>query len=237
MNDTGGNPLPHRAGVSAFGLNGVNAHVVLEEYIDKRTQEEKHESEQLIVLSANNETQLKLMVKTLYEFLKEHTEVALTNISYTLQQGREEMPTRLAIVVSNMENLLIAFDNYLQPTKRTCSSVNYMSDTSTKNTETKFLFQGTAGKYFLQELIKTNDLKRLALCWVNGAEIPWNLLNQNKFVKRISLPGYQFCEDNYWPTKKMYQSEISVHNKINNIYKSNSDKLAGDNKLFLKWYD
>lgn len=233
VNDEVGIPLPRRAGISAFGLSGVNAHVILEEYIDKQAEEKERETEQLIVLSARNKTQLNVMTQKLYEFLIENKEVALSDIAYTLQQGRESMQTRLAIVARNIEDLSHAFKNYFRPEQDASYAMTYFGDVNEKNTETKFLFQGMAGEQFFQELIKTNDLKRIALYWINGGKIDWDLLQKNKFSKRISLPGYPFCENNYWATKKIIQSE--TRNETN-VFKKNISNL-NSNKLFLRWYE
>src|SRR5262249_6849187 len=98
-----GAPISRRAGVSSFGFGGANAHVVLEEYIPpKRRSPVRAEGPQLIVLSAKNEDRLVAYARSMRAYL-EREEVELADFAYTLQVGRDEMPERLALVVSNGE--------------------------------------------------------------------------------------------------------------------------------------
>src|SRR6267142_2624025 len=100
-----GAPVPRRAGVSAFGFGGANAHVVLEEYIAPERQSPARSQEtQLIVLSAKNEDRLKAYVQSMRAYLEKEI-VEFVDFAYTLQVERDEMPERLALVASSTEDL------------------------------------------------------------------------------------------------------------------------------------
>src|SRR5262249_17226899 len=109
-----GAPIPRRAGVSSFGFGGANAHVVLEEYIPpKRQYPAAADEPRVIILSAKNEDRLKAYIQSVRAYL-ERAEAPLVDLAYTLQVGRDEMPERLALVVSSAEDLKQKLDEILK---------------------------------------------------------------------------------------------------------------------------
>jgi len=108
-----GLPIPRRAGVSSFGFGGANAHAVLEEYIAPARPTPAAAGEpQVIVLSAKNEDRLRAYIQSMQAYLETH-DVELIDFAYTLQVGRDEMPERLALVVSSTEELKQKFGEIL----------------------------------------------------------------------------------------------------------------------------
>ena len=96
---------PLRAGVSAFGIGGTNAHVVLQEAPGVQTSSESRK-EQLIVLSAKNQTSLKESAVKLAEFLKKNKEVSLSDVTFTLQNGRDRFKYRKTFVCDSIDNAI-----------------------------------------------------------------------------------------------------------------------------------
>jgi len=66
--------VPRRAGVSAFGIGGTNAHMVLEEVREVRN-EKSLPTPRLIVLSAKTASALEQMTKNLGEHLGQHSDI------------------------------------------------------------------------------------------------------------------------------------------------------------------
>jgi acyl transferase domain-containing protein len=91
--DRMGNILPRRAGVSAFGLGGVNAHVVLEEYVPGSQRKNRGDGvfpPALIVLSAKNEERLREQVRQLLIWIQ--TEVSHSRGDVMVGVGGDEVP-------------------------------------------------------------------------------------------------------------------------------------------------
>ncbi|MCK4823706.1 type I polyketide synthase, partial [bacterium] len=97
--------IPRRAGVSSFGIGGTNAHIVLEEApaIDPSGESR---SQQLLLLSAKTNTALEKATKNLSEFLRQHPQLNLADVAYTLQVGRKVFDHRRMLVCRDIVSAL-----------------------------------------------------------------------------------------------------------------------------------
>ncbi|MET0268680.1 MAG: beta-ketoacyl synthase N-terminal-like domain-containing protein, partial [Duganella sp.] len=97
-----------RAAVSSFGFSGTNAHMVIEEYIPLSLAPALAAGgPHAIVLSARQPDRLPFMARRLLDFLEqpEQQAIALADVAYTLQVGREAMAARLALEVHTLDEL------------------------------------------------------------------------------------------------------------------------------------
>lgn len=100
---------PRRAGVSAFGFGGTNAHVVLEQApADPRPAEET--GPQLLVLSAKTPTALESMAERLARHLRDRPDLAMADVAHTLQRGRVPFEHRRALVCQDREDALAVLE-------------------------------------------------------------------------------------------------------------------------------
>ena len=101
------NGSPRRAGVSAFGIGGTNAHVVLEE-APERARSRNRRADQLIVLSARTGAALARSAERLADDLERRRDAGLADVAYTLQVGRHEFEYRHAVVARKRDDAVAA---------------------------------------------------------------------------------------------------------------------------------
>jgi acyl transferase domain-containing protein/acyl carrier protein len=88
---------PRRAGVSALGVGGTNAHVILEEAPETPPSGGARPS-QLLVLSARSESALEAAALRLAQHLRAHPEQKLADAAFTLLTGRRRFEHRRVVV-------------------------------------------------------------------------------------------------------------------------------------------
>ena len=101
-----------RAGVSAFGLGGVNAHIVLEEAQAAGTRatlgrEPRHH---LIGLSARNQQALDAVKGNLAAYLKSNPSTPIGDVAFTLNVGRRRDEVRDCVTAADCEELVRALE-------------------------------------------------------------------------------------------------------------------------------
>ncbi|MDF5721311.1 MAG: aminotransferase class III-fold pyridoxal phosphate-dependent enzyme [Rhizonema sp. PD37] len=120
------NGIPRRAGVSSFGIGGTNAHVILEEAPVVEASGSSR-SWQLLVLSAKTESALSVTTNNLVEHFKQHPELNLADIAYTLGMGRQAFDHRQIVVCQNLDDVITViekknpqqlFTHFTEPCKR-----------------------------------------------------------------------------------------------------------------------
>ena len=94
---------PLRAGVSAFGVGGVNAHVVIEEAPAQRSGASPR-SEQVLCVSGRSEEAARTAAANLVAFFASHPETSLADAAYTLAVGRRAHGFRVAVAAKDLQD-------------------------------------------------------------------------------------------------------------------------------------
>ncbi|MBK5304150.1 MULTISPECIES: SDR family NAD(P)-dependent oxidoreductase [Gammaproteobacteria] len=187
--------------VSAFGMSGTNAHVVLQSYSPQHAGAALRRPCYLLVLSAKTAEALQEKAAQLNVALEQggYLDQQLPSISHTLLEGRHHFRYRLALVAADLEEARYGLQRYLAGEKRP----NLFGG----EVEREFAPRKTVARYIEQLLDDSlsadeNELRELlsglADCYRQGYDIDARRL----FVAtppRVSLPGYPFARERYWP--------------------------------------
>lgn len=141
-----------RAGVSAFGIGGTNAHIILEEFKEKK-QKYIIDKGGLLVLSAKTKSAITEYAKKIKEYLKEKRDENLSDLLFTMMVGRRQFSYRGAIWLPSKKEAVDKIDDFL------VSGKIHKADFSHKMA---FVFGGVGEKYneFAKQLFANNKTFR-----------------------------------------------------------------------------
>ncbi|WP_394846827.1 SDR family NAD(P)-dependent oxidoreductase [Pendulispora brunnea] len=100
-----------RAGVSAFGLSGTNAHVIVEEAPPAPPIASPPDETTTLILSAKTEAALRAQGEQLGAYLEAHPEAGLLDVAYSLATTRSHFEWRAAFVARDREQVREALAN------------------------------------------------------------------------------------------------------------------------------
>jgi phthiocerol/phenolphthiocerol synthesis type-I polyketide synthase E len=97
-------PQPRRACISAFGIGGTNAHMIIEQAARRRPQRRRTPHPRLLALSANDAKALSRAAARLADHLSAE-DPDLADVSFTLASGRAAFSERLAVAGTQCADL------------------------------------------------------------------------------------------------------------------------------------
>lgn len=192
--------VKRRAAVSAFGLSGTNAHMVIEE-APAIMRRHRDRPGYMIALSARTGEQLRQQVEQLAAFGRKTPSTDCGNLSFTLLLGRKHLSHRWACIARDLDEWLELASGWLEgrvsPQVRVSALEEKEIDLpdSLKSLANQCLAdcreEQDAGVYF-EHLAVVMDL------YVQGYRIDWPSLFAGDGFARLALPTYPFAKGAYW---------------------------------------
>ena len=145
LKNESGEEIPRRAGLSSFGIGGVNAHIVLEEPLEEvkiNLSDTLERPQEILTLSAKTEKALRELATKYQTYLQLDSEASLSDICFSANKGQTHFTKRLAIVAESKRDLQQKLAGFLQD--------NATQGVFTGNSDTQtiaFLFTGQGSQY------------------------------------------------------------------------------------------
>nr|WP_227983132.1 SDR family NAD(P)-dependent oxidoreductase [Dickeya poaceiphila] len=233
---------PRRAGVSSFGFGGTNAHIVLEEAPESanhphQTSQPATDAPYLIALSAKNPAALLQRQKELIDWLSEHPDVSLRDVSATLLTCRDHFAYRYSVVGSDVETMIQALANAVEQGPL---ELKEQTADDAKQVE-KAGVEGAA----LLEAMRDADvqaasqmLQQLGEYYQRGVQLDWSRLFDGAHPQRIALPGYPFIHTSFWLSDSHQASSPcsalrAQRHRVVNVGSSRYQALLQGNEFFI----
>jgi acyl transferase domain-containing protein/aryl carrier-like protein/SAM-dependent methyltransferase len=199
--------------VSAFGMSGTNAHMVVGSYDAPGDSAAVQAPFYLLALSARTPEALRRKVDDMVAFLQHGEAHDLAGISYTLLQGRWHFRQRCAIVVQDRDDAIQVWRQMAETP--TVARPNLLCGEVSRG----FTARPAMHELGLELLERCRidaeqpdperesyreDLLTLAELYCQGYELPWERLFPPG-MRRVGLPTYPFARQHHWVAETVQQ--------------------------------
>ncbi|HEX8539286.1 MAG TPA: acyltransferase domain-containing protein, partial [Cystobacter sp.] len=184
LRDWAGEPGKRVAGISSFGLSGINAHLVVEEAPEPtRTRTAAEPSAYLLPLSARSEPALRELARSYESFLSEDgagAPYALEDICYTASTRRGHFPHRMTVVGRSRQALVEHLGAFLRDEPHAAISHR---EAAARRPKVVFVFSGQGSQWpaMGRRLLRESPVFRSTLEACDQAMRPyvdWSLMEQ-----------------------------------------------------------
>lgn len=191
-----------RAGISSFGLSGINGHMVIEEAPASGTNHQPPTYPDVVTLSAKTPTSLTAQLAALVEHLEANPALNFHDVCFSLNTGRKAFVHRWGCIVKDRDELLQCLNDALALAYQTdnsnfdsskcipeCADLPGIPSSATNNYGHDHPDYGHAD----YGLAKAN-----LAGFLGGQPVDWKLFYQDKPTRRLPLPTYRFDRQSYW---------------------------------------
>lgn len=191
------------AGISAFGFNGVNAHLIVTEP-DMTEPERPQPAKQvefplhLLTLSARTELALKQLIDRYIHFLRQHPDLSIADFCWTANTGRSLLAYRLAVITDSLPDLLAkleqpeaaVYQGRAQSSSLPPVQIHFAAATRSRSAE------GTGSPDSSAIVVSPEQaqtrLRQIAEWFVKGHDLQWQDGDRCYFQTKVALPTYPF---------------------------------------------
>lgn len=186
--------MPLRAGVSAMGAGGTNAHLVIEQFVAADAgQREPETALRVFPLSARSDEQLIEAALRLRDFAAESGSDE-RDIAHTLCLGRKSFDFRVAVLATTREELVARLGDFIDGR----ASDDVLAGHIRNADALTGLLNAREKQDFVGLLVRSGDPRRLGRLWSDGVIAEWKGIGIAQEGKRISLPTYPFSRTRFW---------------------------------------
>lgn len=172
--------LPRRAGLTSIGAGGMNAHMIIEEYVYP-VRATMQPVPRPIVISGMNPTGLGDVITRYLGWIDTHPDTDYDALAYTLAVGRTALRCRLACVATDLGDLAGKLRSYL---------AGHIGDWT--YTEDVLALSDR------QSDVRGDDAAAICAIWAVGQPVDWDKVWGAAPPTRISLPSYPFQRVRCW---------------------------------------